>query len=107
MVGSTTYANTVASTSNRLVQDGCDVIVQLDTFAGSESHNIRLVGVDLCDLSASSFLFTYLAMPLAQARVSPPIAGAILGVLCFGAAFLALATMEETFGKDLDYQEKK
>jgi MFS family permease len=54
-----------------------------------------------------TFLFTYLAMPLAQARVSPPIAGAILGVICFGAAFIALATMEETFGKDLDYQEKK
>ena len=54
-----------------------------------------------------TFLFTYLAMPLAQARVSPPIAGAILAVVCFGAAFLALATMEETFGKDLDYQEKK
>ena len=54
-----------------------------------------------------TFLFTYLAMPLAQARVSPPIAGAILGVICFGSAFVALATMEETFGKDLDYQEKK
>lgn len=54
-----------------------------------------------------TFLFTYLAMPLAQARVSPPVAGAILGVICFGAAFIALATMEETFGKDLDYQEKK
>jgi len=54
-----------------------------------------------------TFLFTYLAMPLAQSRVSPSIAGAILGVICFGAAFVALATMEETFGKDLDYQEKK
>ena len=54
-----------------------------------------------------TFLFTYLAMPLTQARVSPPVAGAILGVICFGAAFIALATMEETFGKDLDYQEKK
>ena len=54
-----------------------------------------------------TFVFTYLAMPLAQARVTPPIAGAILGVICFGAAFIALATMEETFGKDLDYQEKK
>jgi hypothetical protein len=54
-----------------------------------------------------TFLFTYLAMPLAQARVSPPIAGAILGVICFGAAFLALWKMEETYGKDLDYQEKK
>ena len=46
-----------------------------------------------------TFLFTYLAMPLTQARVSPPVAGAILGVICFGAAFIALATMEETFGK--------
>jgi hypothetical protein len=54
-----------------------------------------------------TFLFTYLAMPLAQARFSPPIAGAILGVICFGAAFLALWKMEETYGKDLDYQEKK
>jgi len=54
-----------------------------------------------------TFLFTYLAMPLAQARVSPPIAGAILGVICFGAAFLALWKMEETYGKDLDYQEKQ
>jgi len=52
-------------------------------------------------------LFTFLAMPLNAARVSPPIAGAILGVICFGAAFIALATMEETFGKNLDYQEKK
>jgi hypothetical protein len=46
-------------------------------------------------------------MPLASARVSPSIAGAIMGVICFGAAFIALATMEETFGKDLDYQEKQ
>ena len=52
-------------------------------------------------------LFTFLAMPLNAARVSPPIAGVILGVICFGAAFIALATMEETFGKNLDYQEKK
>jgi MFS family permease len=54
-----------------------------------------------------TFLFTFLAMPLGQSRVSAPLAGAILCALCFGAAFLALATMEETFGKDLDYQEKK
>ena len=54
-----------------------------------------------------TFLFTFLAMPLASARVSPSIAGAIMGVICFGAAFIALATMEETFGKDLDYQEKQ
>ena len=52
-------------------------------------------------------LFTYLAMPLDHARMGPSMAGAVLGVICFGAAFLALATMEETFGKDLDYQEKK
>ena len=51
--------------------------------------------------------FTFLAMPLSAARVTPPIAGAILGLVCFGAAFVALATMEETFGKNLDYQEKK
>jgi putative MFS transporter len=51
--------------------------------------------------------FTFLAMPLNAARFTPSIAGAILGVLCFGAAFIALATMEETFGKNLDYQEKK
>jgi hypothetical protein len=30
-----------------------------------------------------------------------------LGVVCFGAAFLALWKMEETYGKDLDYQEQK
>lgn len=35
-----------------------------------------------------------------------PQAGAILGLVCFGAAFIALWGMEETFSKDLDFLEK-
>jgi hypothetical protein len=31
----------------------------------------------------------------------------VIGLFCFGAAFYALWGMEETFGKDLDYQEQK
>jgi MFS family permease len=41
-----------------------------------------------------------------QAKVPPFASAAYLALFCFGAAFLALWGMEETFGKDLDYQEK-
>ena len=42
-----------------------------------------------------------------QPWLSAPQAAGVLALICFGAAFLALWKMEETYGKDLDYQEKK
>jgi uncharacterized PurR-regulated membrane protein YhhQ (DUF165 family) len=39
-------------------------------------------------------------------QVSSQLAAAFLGVFCFGLAFLAVNGMEETYGKDLDYQER-
>jgi MFS family permease len=40
-------------------------------------------------------------------KITPSISATYIAVFCFAAAFLALWKMEETFGKDLDYQEKK
>jgi hypothetical protein len=50
-----------------------------------------------------SFVFAQLG----TAGWSPTAAALAIGVICFSAAFVALWGMEETFGKDLDYQEKK
>jgi MFS family permease len=54
-----------------------------------------------------TFGFTQLTGTKAAPFLAPSLAGAVLGVVCFGAAFYALWGMEETFGKDLDYQERK
>ena len=54
-------------------------------------------------LFAMSFIFAQLGLQ----GWSPSSAALAIGVVCFGAAFLALWKMEETFGKDLDYQERK
>jgi MFS transporter, putative metabolite:H+ symporter len=54
-------------------------------------------------LFAMSFMFAQLGLR----GWSPITAGLAIGTLCFGAAFFALWKMEETFGKDLDYLEKK
>ena len=43
----------------------------------------------------------------ARANMFASVAAGILALICFGAAFLALWKMEETYGKDLDFQEKK
>jgi uncharacterized PurR-regulated membrane protein YhhQ (DUF165 family) len=50
-----------------------------------------------------SFVFAQLGLK----GWSPTASALAIGLVCFGAAFLALAKMEETFGKDLDYLEKK
>ncbi len=51
---------------------------------------------------------TLLTIPAFQA-MKPTLgvveAGAIVAVICFGLGFWSLATMEETFGKELDYTE--
>lgn len=54
-------------------------------------------------LFGMSFVFAELGL----SGWSPTSAALAIGVSCFGAAFVALWGMEETFGKDLDYQEKK
>ena len=54
-----------------------------------------------------TFCFTMLIGTKEVPNYAPATAGLILGVVCFGAAFLALWKMEETYGKDLDYQEQK
>lgn len=54
-----------------------------------------------------TFLFTTMTGTKDMPWLPASTAGAILGVVCFAAAFLALWKMEETYGKDLDYQEKK
>ena len=54
-----------------------------------------------------TFAFTQLTGTKALPFLAPSLAGAALGIVCFGAAFYALWGMEETFGKDLDYQERK
>jgi MFS family permease len=51
--------------------------------------------------------FTWLTGTKDQPWLSAPQAAGVLALICFGAAFLALWKMEETYGKDLDYQEKK
>jgi len=37
--------------------------------------------------------------------LSPGATAGLLAVLCFGVAYIAIYTMEETYGKDLDYME--
>ena len=54
-----------------------------------------------------TFLFTMMTGTQKTPWLPAATAGAVLGVVCFTAAFLALWKMEETFGKDLDYQEQK
>jgi MFS family permease len=54
-----------------------------------------------------TFCFTMLIGTKEAPNYAPSTAGLILGVVCFSAAFLALWKMDETYGKDLDYQEKK
>jgi MFS family permease len=51
--------------------------------------------------------FTWLTGTKEQPWLTAPQAAGILALICFGSAFLALWKMEETYGKDLDYQEQK
>jgi MFS family permease len=55
----------------------------------------------------SLFVMSFVFAQLGLRGWTPTSAALLLGVCCFGAAFLALWWMEETFGKDLDYQEQK
>jgi MFS family permease len=55
----------------------------------------------------SLFGMSFVFAQLGTSGWSPTAAALAIGVICFSAAFLALWGMEETFGKDLDYQEKK
>jgi len=54
-----------------------------------------------------TFCFTMLIGTKDAPNQTPATAGFVLGAICFGAAFWALWKMDETFGKDLDYQEQK
>ena len=54
----------------------------------------------------SLVLMSFTFGTLTSYQISSQSAAVFLGVLCFGLAFLALNGMEETYGKDLDYQER-
>jgi MFS family permease len=54
----------------------------------------------------SLVLMSFTFGTLKSYQVSIQSAAALLGIFCFGLAFLALHRMEETYGKDLDYQER-
>lgn len=50
-----------------------------------------------------TFLFTQMTPKL----FSAPTTGALLAILCFGISLYCILTIEETYGKDLDYLEMK
>jgi uncharacterized membrane protein len=54
----------------------------------------------------SLVLMSFIFGTLTSYQISNQSAALFLGLLCFGLAFLALNGMEETYGKDLDYQER-
>ena len=54
-----------------------------------------------------TFCFTQLTGTKEAPWLSASVAGGVIGVVCFASAFLALWWMEETYGKDLDYQEMR
>jgi MFS family permease len=55
----------------------------------------------------SLFIMSFIFAQLGASGWSSTSAAMAIGVFCFGAAFYALWGMEETYGKDLDYQEQK
>jgi predicted MFS family arabinose efflux permease len=55
----------------------------------------------------SLFIMSFVFAQLSASGWSSTSAAMVIGLFCFGAAFYALRGMEETFGKDLDYQEQK
>jgi MFS family permease len=55
----------------------------------------------------SLVLMSFTFGTLTSYSISSQTSAALLGLFCFGLAFLALNGMEETFGKDLDYQERE
>ena len=50
---------------------------------------------------------TLLFTEMTPALLSAPNTAAILALLCFGISLYSIMTIEETFGKDLDYLEMK
>ena len=54
-----------------------------------------------------TLLFTELTTPIGASLLSAPNTAALLAVLCFGISFLSVYTIEETFGKELDYLEMR
>ena len=54
----------------------------------------------------SLFVMSFVFAQLGLRGWSASAAALAIGLFCFGGAFLALWGMEETFGKDLDYQER-
>jgi len=55
----------------------------------------------------SLFIMSFVFAQLGASGWTPTLAALVIGLFCFAAAFWALFKMEETFGKDLDYQEQK
>ena len=54
----------------------------------------------------SLVLMSFTFGALTSCSISSQSAAALLGLFCFGLAFVAVSGTEETFGKDLDYQER-
>ena len=50
---------------------------------------------------------TFLFTELTPRRLTAPTTAAILGVMCFAISLYSVMTIEETFGKDLNYVQKK
>jgi MFS family permease len=55
----------------------------------------------------SLVLMSFSFSTLISYQLSAQLTAALIGLACFGLAFFALNGMEETFGKDLDYQERE
>jgi MFS transporter, putative metabolite:H+ symporter len=50
---------------------------------------------------------TFMFTELTPAYLSAPNTAFILGILCIGLSFISVYTIEETYGKELDYLEMK
>lgn len=50
---------------------------------------------------------TMIFTELCPAHLSAPTTAGLLAILCFGVSYVSILTIEETFGKELDYQELK
>lgn len=74
----------------------------------AESFGTNLRATATTSVANNGRASTLLSIPLFQA-LKPQMgvigAGAIVGAVCFALGFWALATMDETFGKELDYSE--
>jgi len=50
---------------------------------------------------------TFMFTEMTPRWLSAPTTAAILGIMCFAISLFSILTIEETYGKDLDYLEMK